>query len=46
MIARKINDKNADMGHHALSAPDYKAGGDTKREDLCQQDPQQFTKKS
>ena len=44
MIARKINGKNAGMGHHALSAPDYKAGGDTKREDLCQQDPQQFKK--
>ena len=36
MIARKIDDKNADMDHH-------EAGGDSKHEELCQQDPQKFT---
>ena len=43
MIARKLNDKNADMDHHAVPPPDNKAGGDSKREELCQQDPKQVT---
>ena len=44
MIARKVNDKNADMGYHAVPPPCYKAGGDSKREELCQQGPKQFTR--
>ena len=28
---------------YAVPPPDYKAGGDSKREELCQQDPQTFT---
>ena len=43
MTARKINDKNADMDYHAVPPPDYNAGGDFKREELCQKDPQTFT---
>ena len=43
-IARKSNDKNADMDNHVVLPPDYKAGGDSKREELCQQEPQTFTK--
>ena len=35
MIARKLNDKNADMDYHAVPPPDYKAGGNSKREDVC-----------
>ena len=27
------------MDYHAVHPPNYKAGGDSKREDLCQQDP-------
>ena len=40
---KKINDENADMDHHAVLPPDYKSGGDSQREELCQQDPQTFT---
>ena len=43
MIARRFNDKNADMDFYAVSPPDYEAGGDSKREELCQQDPHTFT---
>ena len=43
MIARKIHDKNADMDYHAVTPPEYRAGGDSKREEPCQQDPQRFT---
>ena len=43
MIARRINDKNADTDHYAVPPPDYKAGGDSNSEELCQQDPKQFT---
>ena len=39
MIARRLNDKNADTDNRAVLPPDYKAGGDSKREELCQQDP-------
>ena len=38
IIARKLNDKNADMYYHAVLPPCYKAGADSKREELCQQD--------
>ena len=41
-IARTINDKNADMDSHAVHAPDYKAGGGSQREELCQQDHEDF----
>ena len=32
MTARKINDKNASMDHHAVPPPEYQAGGHSKRE--------------
>ena len=38
-----MNEKNADMDYHALLPPDYKAGGESKREELCQPDPQNIT---
>ena len=31
------------MDNHAAPSPDYKAGGDSEREELCQQDPQTFS---
>ena len=43
IIARRIYDNNADMNTHAVPPPDYKVGGDSKREELCQQDLQKFT---
>ena len=43
MIARKLNDKDADMDYLAVLPPDYNAGGDSNREELCQQAPWQFT---
>ena len=42
MSARRNNDNNADMDYHAVHPPDYKAGGDSKREEKCQQYPQTF----
>ena len=39
-ITRKVSDKNADMDYHAVAPPEYRAGGDSKRENLCQQDSQ------
>ena len=44
-IARKSNDKNADMDNHVELPPDYKAEGDSKRQELCQQEPRTFTPK-
>ena len=44
MIAKKINDENADMDYHAVPPPEYQAGGDSKREDLCQQDFERVNK--
>ena len=44
MIARRLKDKNAHMDCHAAPPPDYKAGGDSKREELRQKDPKQFTR--
>ena len=43
MIARKLNDKNADMDYHAVPPPDYKARGNSKPEEQYQQDPKHFT---
>ena len=43
MVARKIDRKSADMNYHAVPPPDYNAGGHSKREELCQQDPHTFT---
>ena len=37
-MARKMSDKNADMDYHAVLPPEYQAGGDSKRENLCRQD--------
>ena len=41
--ANKIYDKNADMDDHAVPPHEYRARGDSKREDMCQQDSQRFT---
>ena len=35
LIAREISDKNADMDYHAVPPPEYQAGGDSKRDNLC-----------
>ena len=43
MIARKLDDMNADMDCYAVPPPGCKAGGDSKREELCQQDPSSFS---
>ena len=43
MITRKLDDMNADMDCCAVPPPGYKAGGDFKREELCQQDPSSFS---
>ena len=42
MIARGLNDKNSDMDCHEVLPTDYKSGGDSMREQLCQQDPKQY----
>ena len=39
MIARTIGDKKSDMDYHAVPPPDYIAGGDSKRQELCQENP-------
>ena len=44
LIARKISDKNGDMDCHAVPPPEYRAGGDSKREDLCQHDSERVNK--
>ena len=44
LLARKISDKNADMDHHAVPPPEYQAGGDSRRENLCQQDSARVNK--
>ena len=44
MIARKMNDKNADMDYHAVPPPDNKAGGDSTREELCEEDSERVTR--
>ena len=31
------------MDYHAVSPPDYEAGGDSNPGEMCQQDPKQFT---
>ena len=33
-----MNEKNADMDDHAVPPPQYQPGGDSKSENLCQQD--------
>ena len=43
LTARRIGDKNADMDYHAVLPREYQAGGASMREELCQQDPKQFT---
>ena len=42
MIATPTSDKNAHMDYHAAPPPEYRAGGDPKREDLCQHVSQTF----
>ena len=36
LIARKTSGMNADMDFHAVLPPEYRAGGDSKRQDQCQ----------
>ena len=43
MIAREIDDESADMDNHAVPPPEYQAGGDSKRENLCQQYSERVT---
>ena len=43
MKAREIDDENADMDYHAVPPPEYQAGGDSKRENLCQQYSERVT---
>ena len=42
MFVRKLNNNYADMDYHAVLPPN-KAGGDSKREELCQQVTENFT---
>ena len=42
--SEEVNNKNADMDCHAVPAPAHQAGGDSMREDPCQQDPQRVTR--
>ena len=44
MIARKFRCKNAHVDCHAVSPPEYQAGGDSKREDVCQQVSERVTR--
>ena len=44
LLARKISDKNADMNHDAVPPPECQAGGDTRRDNLCQQDSARVNK--
>ena len=46
LTATKIRDKNADMDYHAVPPPEYQVGGDSQREDLCQQDSERANKKT
>ena len=41
--AKQNPDNNADMDCHAVLPTENKAGGDSKREEVCQQDSKQFT---
>ena len=43
LIAIKISDENADMDYHAVLPPEYQAGSDYKRENLCKQDSKRVT---
>ena len=42
MFEKTINDNNVDTDHHAICPPDNRAGGDSKLEELCQQDSLKF----
>ena len=44
MMAGKFNDKDADKHYHAVPPPEHRAGGDSEREDRCQQDSQRVRK--
>ena len=39
-----ISQDYADMEYHAVTPPEYEAGRDSKRENLCQQDAERFNK--
>ena len=43
VLAKTINDKNADMDNYAVPPPEYRAGGDSGRVEPCQQNSQTFT---
>ena len=42
MKARKTQDKNADREYRTVLPPEYRAGGYSMREDMCQQDSQRI----
>ena len=44
MLVRTLIDKHADIDYHAVPPPEYQAGGDSKRDNLCQQDSQRITR--
>ena len=44
MMARKINDKNADMDYHAVPPPEIRGAGFSKCQDLCQQDSERVSR--
>ena len=44
-IARKVDDKNADMDYHAVPAPKHQAGSDSKRETCVSQILKELTKR-
>ena len=41
-VCVNISEKNANVGCHAVLPPEYQAGGDSKREDLCWPDSLQL----
>ena len=43
MVARRIDRQECRHGQSHSTSPDHKAGGDSERDDMCQQDPQAFT---
>ena len=44
-LQEKNSDSNADMDCYAVPPPEYQAGGDSKRENLCQQDSEESTRR-
>ena len=44
LIARTLDDNNADVDCRAVPPPEHQAGGDSKRENRCQQDSERVNK--